>query len=264
MAGEDKQVIQLSKDGEKVLINQILSQEYKLNQLQKRINELTAAFNAYQDTAQCCIDETLRTFAEKAKEIRDDINSYRPQVVLHDDDKAEINKLVYALSNSSLSQNIDTAISKAGDRAAELLYTGSKVEKGIRDLIQKELKMLLDTLNKAVEAHKENLKILDQEEQKRFTNYLEKKIQDYQNRRQWSETLNHIARRWYWYIWLVVIAICASLLGFVNSCSRANEREENARLWIEKGRLWEYYRENNPKTSRKIMDEYFRKKEIRE
>lgn len=37
-----------------------------------------------------------------------------------------------------------------------------------------------------------------------------------------------------------------------------------ARLWIEKGRLWEYYRENNPKISRKIMDEYFRKQEIRE
>lgn len=39
---------------------------------------------------------------------------------------------------------------------------------------------------------------------------------------------------------------------------------EMARLWIEKGRLWEYYRENNPKNSRKIMDEYFRKQEIRE
>ncbi|WP_288490218.1 hypothetical protein [uncultured Prevotella sp.] len=103
-----------------------------------------------------------------------------------------------------------------------------------------------------------NLKTLDQEEQKRFTNYLEKKIQDYQNRRQWSETLNHIARRQYWYIWLVVIAICASLLGLVNNCSRANEREENACLWIEKGRLWEYYRENNPKTSTKLMQEYYK------
>lgn len=258
VAGEDKQVIQLSKDGEKVLINQILSQEYKLNQLQKRINELAAAFNAYQNTAQCSIDETLRTFADKAKEIMDDINSYRPQVVLHDDDKAEINKLVYALSNSSLSQNIDTAISKAGNRASELLNTGTKVENGVRELIQAELKVLLDTLNKAVKDHKENLKAVSQEEQKQFTNYLEKKIQDYQNCRQWSETLNHIARRWYWYIWVVVIVICTGCLGLVNSCSRANEREENARLWIEKGRLWEYYRENNPKTSTKLIHEYYK------
>ena len=86
------------------MVNAITSQENKLNQLQKRINKLAAAFNAYQETAQGNIDETLRTFAEKAGEIKDDINSYRPQVVLHDDDKAEIDKLVYALNNSSLTQ----------------------------------------------------------------------------------------------------------------------------------------------------------------
>lgn len=257
-AGEDKQIIQLSKENEKALVNAITSQENKLNQLQKRINDLAAAFNAYQETAQGSIYETLRTFADKAEEIRDDINSYRPQVVLHDDDKAEIDKLVYALNNSSLSQNIDTAISKAGNRVADLLNTGAKVENGIRELIQAELKMLLDALNKVVEGHKENLKTVSLEEQRQFTNYLEKKMQDYQNRRQWSETLNHIARRWYWYIWLVIIVICAGCLGLVNSCSRAHEREENARLWIEKGRLWEFYRENNPKTSKKITQEFYK------
>lgn len=240
------------------MLNTVLSQDSKLNQLQKRINELAAAFNAYQGTAQGNIDKTLQTFSDKAEEIRDDVNSYRPQVALHEADKAEISKLVYALNNSSLSQNIDTAISKAGNRASELLNTGAKVENGVRELIQAELKVLLDTLNKAVKDHKENLKAVSQEEQKQFTNYLEKKIQDYQNRRQWSETLNHIARRWYWYIWVVVIVICTGCLGLVNSCSRANEREENARLWIEKGRLWEYYRENNPKTSTKLIHEYYK------
>lgn len=240
------------------MLNTVLSQDSKLNQLQKRINELAAAFNAYQGTAQGNIDKTLQTFSDKAEEIRDDVNSYRPQVALHEADKAEISKLVYALNNSSLSQNIDTAISKAGNRVSELLNIGAKVENGVRELIQAELKVLLDTLNKAVKDHKENLKAVSQEEQKQFTNYLEKKIQDYQNRRQWSETLNHIARRWYWYIYFVVIVICTSCLGLVNSCSRANEREENARLWIEKGRLWEYYRENNPKTSTKLIHEYYK------
>lgn len=256
--GEDKQIIQLSKENEKALVNAITSQENKLNQLQKHINELAAAFNAYQETAQGSIDETLQRFADKAGEIRDDINSYRPQVVLHDTDKKEIDKLVYALNNSSLSQNIDTAISKADNRAEELLNTGVKIENGIRELIQTEIKILLGTLNKAVEAHKENLKAINQEEQKQFSIYLEKKMQDYQNRRQWSETLNHIARRWYWYIWFVVVVICSILLGLVNSCSRAKEREENARLWIEHGRLWDYYKENNPKTSTKLMQEFYK------
>lgn len=210
-AGEDNQIIQLSKENEKALVNAITSQENKLNQLQKRINKLAAAFNVYQETAQGNIDETLRTFAEKA-----------------------------------------------GNRATELLNTGAKVENGIRELIEAELKMLLDALNKAVKEHKENLRSVSQEEQKQFSVYLEKKMQDYQNRRQWSETLNHIARRWYWYVWFVVIVICSVCLGLVNSCSRANEREENARLWIEKGRLWEYYRENNPKTSTKLIHEYYK------
>lgn len=255
---KDNNVILLSREGEKALINRIFSQENKLNQLQKRINELAAAFNAYQETVQGSIDETVRTFADKAGEIRDDINSYRPQVALHDDDKDEIEKLVYALNNSSLSQNIDTAILKADKRVEELLSNGAKVESSIRGLIQTEINSLLDALKVAVEDYKKNLKSINQEQQNMYTDYLDRKMKDYQNRRQWSETLNHSARRWYWYVWLVVITICAGCLGLVNSCSRAHEREENARLWIEHGRLWDYYREKNPKTNTKLMEEYYK------
>lgn len=256
--GDGKMVVQLSKESEKALLNAVLSQDSKLNQLQKRINDLTASFNAYQEIVQGNINATIKAFVETAEQVKDDIYSYSPQVALRESDKAEVAKLVYALSHSSLSKNINQAIEEAGKSAENLLDNGRRVENEIRELMVSELEKICNSLEKSMKDYEERLKVVSQEQQKLFTTYLDDKIQDYQNRRQWSDYLNHIVKNWRWYIWVVIISFLVFCLWGVRSCSRASEREENARLWIEHGRLWDYYREKNPKTSKKIMEEFYK------